>query len=128
MKKLILSVVLVLITVLSCKKPGQPPPTQEIVNLRAFAKLYGYVRYFHPSDEPNRIDFNWDKFLFYGIGKIRTVKNNAALETTLDSLFKPIAPTIQIYKSGESPRDFSSTLPKDTAGLHVVAWQHYGVG
>ena len=30
-----------------------------IENVRAFAKLYGYVRWFHPSDEASAID--WDK-------------------------------------------------------------------
>ena len=33
--------------------PGiaQGAEAQEVENLRAFAKLYGYVRFFHPSDE-----------------------------------------------------------------------------
>jgi hypothetical protein len=31
-----------------------------IEQLRAFAKLYGYVRFFHPSDEAAELD--WDSF------------------------------------------------------------------
>jgi hypothetical protein len=34
-------------------------------NIRAFSKLYGYVRWFHPSDEAQQID--WDKFAIYGV-------------------------------------------------------------
>ncbi|MBL7129341.1 MAG: hypothetical protein ISS16_10205, partial [Ignavibacteria bacterium] len=38
---------------------------QEIQNLRSFTKLYGYVKYFHPSDEASEVD--WDKFAIYGV-------------------------------------------------------------
>ena len=41
------------------QKPQQPSP-QTIDNLVAFAKLYGYIRYFHPSDEAASI--NWNQF------------------------------------------------------------------
>jgi len=37
---------------------------QRLENLQAFTHLYGYVRYFHPSDEARPID--WDKFAVYG--------------------------------------------------------------
>ena len=38
---------------------GDPSGTT-IENLLAFAKLYGYVRYFHPSDAASSID--WERF------------------------------------------------------------------
>jgi hypothetical protein len=38
--------------------------TTTVQNLRTFAKIYGYVRYFHPSDEASEI--NWQRFLLYG--------------------------------------------------------------
>jgi hypothetical protein len=98
---------------------------QEIIDLRAFTKLYGYVRYFHPSDEAGKLD--WNKFAIYGAGMARQARDTNGLKKLLNVLFKPIAPTMQIYKEGETPTDFSATLPKDTAGLHVVAWQYDGV-
>jgi len=97
---------------------------QEIQNLRAFVKLYGYVKYFHPSDEASQID--WDKFAIYGTEEVKSAQDRDELKSALEELFLPIAPTIQIYHSNEKPRLF--VLPEDTAGLTVVAWQHQGLG
>ncbi len=99
---------------------------QRIQNLGAFAKLYGYIKYFHPSDEASLID--WDAFAVYGVGRVKQVKTNRELKAVLEELFLPIAPTIQVYFSGEKPEDPQKYLPKDTTGLKVVAWQHKGVG
>lgn len=49
---------------LSCKEELDPQ-NRKVQNLRAFSKLYGYTRYFHPSDEAASI--NWDKFIYYGV-------------------------------------------------------------
>ena len=127
MKKNIFTILIAIAVILFCKQSSASQPTpQEIANLRAFTKLYGYVRFFHPSNEASAID--WDKFAMYGAGKVRFVSNDTALKTVLEELFKPLAPTMQLYWKGETPKPLSSLFPKDTAGLHVVAWQHKGVG
>ena len=97
---------------------------QEIQNLRAFTKLFGYVKYFHPSDEASEID--WDKFAIYGAEKALSAKNSEELKSILEEFFLPIAPTIQIYYSSEKPEPF--IIPEDTTDLEVIAWQHLGVG
>jgi len=99
---------------------------QRIQNLRAFAKIYGYIKYFHPSDEASLID--WDAFAVYGVRKVKQAKNIKELKAELEELFLPIAPTIQIFFSGQEPEDPQKYLPKDTTGLKVVAWQYKGVG
>jgi len=99
--------------------------SQTIQNLRGFAKLYGYVKYFHPSDEASAID--WDKFAVYGAQRVKDAKNRKQLKTTLEALFLPIAPTIQIYASDQKPEDPMKHVPDDTTGLKIVAWQHFGV-
>jgi hypothetical protein len=43
----------------SCKQ-ADDPGIVPVRNLEALARLYGYVRYFHPSDEAAGID--WDYF------------------------------------------------------------------
>lgn len=100
--------------------------SRSIHNVRAFAKLYGYVKYFHPSDEASAVD--WGKFAVYGVGQVKNAKDAPALTATLNELFLPIAPTIQIYESGQKPKSLRETLPQDTTGLKVVAWQHLGPG
>ena len=100
------------------------PSTQ---NLRAFAKLYGYVRYFHPSDAAAETD--WDAFVVHGARQVAEAKGRADLRATLDSLFAPIAPTVQLYETeAQPPAPHDLLTPSDTTGLNLVAWQHKGLG
>ncbi|NIM52491.1 MAG: peptidase S41 [Gemmatimonadales bacterium] len=99
--------------------------TQEVQNLRAFAKLYGYVKYFHPSDEASKVP--WDEFAVYGAAAVRSAANTQELKRALEALFLPIAPTIQIYYSSQQPPTPAVSVPADTTGLELVAWQHRGV-
>lgn len=100
------------------------PQEQAITNLRAFAKLYGYVRYFHPSDEAVKID--WDKFAIYGAGKVKNARTTDELALTLEELLLPIAPTLQILRPNEKPRPVG--IPEHSGTLQSVAWQHKGLG
>jgi C-terminal processing protease CtpA/Prc len=97
---------------------------QQIQNLRAFAKLYGYIKFFHPSDPASQID--WDKFAIYGCERVNDAQNINELKTTLEELFRPIAPTVQIYISQEKPEPLIKAPQDKTA--KIVAWQHLGVG
>lgn len=131
MKKKLLSFLVISFLVIfyapSCtRKNSSSPKSQLLQNLRTFAKLYGYIKYFHPSDEASLID--WDAFAVYGVGKVKQAKNNRELKAGLEELFLPIAPTIQVYFSGETPENTLKQLPTDTTRLNVVAWQHKGVG
>jgi hypothetical protein len=99
---------------------------QFIQNLRAFAKLYGYIRYFHPSDEAAQVD--WEKFAVIGVERVKRAGTSQELKSILEELFLPIAPTAQIYLNGETPKDPPPFWPKMTTSLKVVAWQHRGVG
>lgn len=100
--------------------------SQEVQNLRAFAKLYGYARFFNPSDEAADID--WNRFAVYGAERIKPAADSTALKTALEELFLPLAPAMQIYKTEEGPPAPALSIPADTSGLKVVAWQHQGVG
>ncbi|GAB3016721.1 hypothetical protein GCM10027051_21560 [Niabella terrae] len=96
----------------------------QLKNLEAFARLYGYVRYFHPSDEAASI--NWDQLAVYGAGAVLDAPDETALTTTLMRLFKPVAPLIEI---GTAPRlELSKITPTDTSGYQEIFWLHSGVG
>jgi hypothetical protein len=104
-----------------------PMTAEQAENLRAFAKLYGYVRYFHPSDVAAETD--WEKFAMHGVRKVKDASNQAELRADLEALFEPIAPTVQLYRTGSEPPPPTDVLaPSDTAGLRPVAWQHKGLG
>lgn len=82
-----------------------------------FAKLYGVVRYFHPSDESAKID--WKAFAVYGVKEINKANNQEEFEQKLKDLFLPIAPSISFngnhYKWDESI-------------MYPVYWKHKGLG
>jgi C-terminal processing protease CtpA/Prc len=90
-------------------------------NIKTFAKLYGYIKYFHPSDESDIL--NWEVFALYGVQQVVGAKDNNELKSILEELFYPIAPTLQIYHSDEKPKKV-----EDKKGPNLIAWQHYGHG
>ena len=97
--------------------------TTPLTNVRTFAKLYGYVRFFHPSDEASSID--WDRFAILGVGRVKDAPSPELLQERLVELFRPIAPTVEIYRDGASPA--APWRPQDTTRMKPVAWQHLGV-
>ncbi|GAA5520382.1 hypothetical protein LQ318_01530 [Aliifodinibius salicampi] len=104
-------------------------PNQEIQNLVAFARLYGHIKYFHPSDEASAID--WNKFAIHGVKEVKGAANRDELKEALNSLFLPIAPTVRIRQKELADSPFISSylnqLDYDTTKLQPVAWQHLGV-
>ncbi len=99
---------------------------QRTENQTAFAKTYGYVKYFHPSDEASAID--WNRFAIYGAKKVENCSSETELVTTLRTLFEPIAPTIKFNIGREAINyDFKEITPEDTKDYELAYWQHKGV-
>lgn len=109
---------LLLLLLISCEKEQT-----ETNNIESFARLYGYVRWFHPSDEALEID--WNKFAVLGVQKVKNIQSADALKDTLFRLFSPIVPGLQINKNGKFN---NSACQTPVTGGKVVAWQHNGVG
>lgn len=65
---------------------------KRVLNLVAFTRAYGYIRYFHPIDKSNTI--NWDYFLLSNLCKVINCENNKDLKDSLIRLFKPITPLV----------------------------------
>jgi C-terminal processing protease CtpA/Prc len=100
---------------------------RRIENAAAFAQLYGYVRYFHPSDEAAAID--WDRFSIYGSKQVEGCKNPEELKATLTALFQPIAPTVQVYLEHEEVEfDVADITPPNPKNYTAISWQHQGIG
>jgi C-terminal processing protease CtpA/Prc len=103
-----------------------PAAANTVTNLHAFARLYGVVRWFHPSDAAASID--WDEFAIAGARRVATAVDRRALRAALDELFSPIAPTVHVVDSRDEFPAEPALQPGPTAGLEVVAWQHIGYG
>jgi hypothetical protein len=97
-----------------------------LAGLHAFARLYGVVRWFHPSDAASIID--WDRFAIEGVRRVMNVHDTHTLRLALDDLFAPVAPTMRVVATGEAFPEQPALHPNSTVGLDVVAWEHSGYG
>ena len=87
----------------------------------AFARLYGVVRWFHPSDAGQEID--WNRFAVKGTKAVRGAHDAAQLARVLEQLFAPVAVDLSIASTlpAESPSTAAAAGP-------LVAWRHAGLG
>jgi C-terminal processing protease CtpA/Prc len=97
----------------------------KVQNLESFARLYGYARWFHPSDEAQEID--WDKFAVLGIQKVENVKSSAELRDSLYGLFSSIVQGLKVYEAQKSEIFNPEVLLSSDPDAKPIAWQHYGV-
>ena len=96
---------------------------QELANLVAFARLYGVVRYFHPSDQVDDVR-NWDQVVMRGIEAVRDAPTPEALAERLNDYFAPLAPTVLV--TADEPEGTAVFQP-DTAPEELTMWEHFGV-
>jgi C-terminal processing protease CtpA/Prc len=100
---------------------------QGLRNLIAFTRLLGYVRHFHPSDQAAAAD--WEVVAIEGMRRIESCEDTQRLAMALEALFRPLAPTVQVFPSGAQPESASGlTPPTGAADLKVVSWRHHGAG
>jgi C-terminal processing protease CtpA/Prc len=100
-----------------------------VVNLRALTTLLGYVRHFHPSDEAARA--NWNAIAIAGVRAVEPSVDGQTLTQQLSAIFAPIAPTVEVFRTGTGARAASSrTLEPNAAGPigPALRWRHTGFG
>ena len=102
-------------------EPARPLTTQGLTNLTAFARLYGYVRFFHPSDQAALTD--WENFAIDGARAVEDASSLNDLQVRLEKLFQPVAPTLRIFPSASRPEP--AVLPK---AAETIRYRHNGVG
>lgn len=94
-------------------------------HLTAFAKLYGIVRWFHPSDECT--DADWKAIAIQGVRECLKAEEDFA--NRLEALFSSVAPTVRVFPIG-CPDEMSDALrtPEVSQSLQIVFWEHVGLG
>jgi C-terminal processing protease CtpA/Prc len=85
----------------------------------AFARTYGIVRYFHPSDSLDRVD--WNRFLVYGAHEMEGVADTAAIGPALESLFPAPVADFKVVPKGAPAPAIEGEGP-------IVEWRHLGYG
>jgi len=125
MKRTMMLIVFLLV-ILSVCNSEQVKTSRQVTNLTAFARLYGYVKHFHPSDEAQEI--SWNRFAAYGSEQVINAKDDNELKSILMDLFTPLAPTLQLYsKAKDKQLDSGRITPPQTKGLKLTCWQYEGL-
>lgn len=108
-------------------EPPRPLTEQGIQNLTAFTRLLGYIRFFHPSDQAAAAD--WNQIAIAGVQDLERAANPDDLAWRLEDFFRPVAPTLRVYRDGERPAlPEELRPPSGLANPQVTYWFHTGVG
>jgi Peptidase family S41 len=106
-------------------EPAKPLTDRGLTNLIAFTRLFGYVRHFHPSDQA--ASANWERVAIDGVRAVEGARTSAELIAKLDAVFRPLAPTLELYPTGRKPSKVTTTATQRDNPL-VYTWKHRGFG
>jgi len=104
-------------------EPARAVSDTGLRNLTAFARLFGIVRFFHPSDEAAATD--WNRFAIEGVRKVEGAGAPADLAAALQAVFEPVAPTIRVF-TGQDPKPHAALSP--AGSVEVTRWHNQGFG
>ena len=108
-------------------EPPRALTSRGLENLIAFTRLLGYVRHFHPSDQAAATD--WDSFTVGALQNVEAASDAADLARKLESVIKPVAPTVLVFVTGAKPQLPAALAPPENAvSLQVISWKHKGFG
>ncbi len=95
---------------------------QGLKNLEAFTRALNYVRFFHPSDEATKAD--WQRLAGEGVRAVEVAASTSELAERLHQFFTPYAPSAQFLAVGQKPK-VTAALPGVS---YAVRWSHLGFG
>jgi hypothetical protein len=102
--------------------PGKPLSRRGLHNLTAYARLYGYVRHFHPSDEAEVAD--WTSLTLAGVRAVEEAPSQSALAVALQQSFGSVAPTLRVFLKDVPVSRWQP--PVGHKDLKKVFWRHRG--
>ncbi|HWM94786.1 MAG TPA: S41 family peptidase [Thermoanaerobaculia bacterium] len=108
---------------LGASEPPRPLTDRELDHLAAYARLLSLVRFFHPSDAVAAAD--WNRVAVAGVQAIAGAENPESLAQSLESFFRPLAPTLRVVPKG-SQWEMPPELRRPDGDVRIVAWRHYG--
>jgi hypothetical protein len=99
-----------------------PAAPSDADKLGALARLYGVVRWFHPSDAAQELD--WNLFAIHAAREVRMARSADELGRILERLFAPVA--VDLTVAARAQRVVRP--PETPAGARLVWWCHLGLG
>ena len=104
---------------------GQSLTARSRDNLVAFARLYGYVRWFHPSEQSLSAD--WTAIAVEGARQVEAAASPERLVSALQQVFGPVAPTVRLFQTSGAPSVTPPVATPDAATTGIAFWSHRGV-
>lgn len=102
-----------------------PLSPKGLENIKAFVKMYGYVRYFYPGELALTTD--WEEFLLNGIDYVEGESSDSKLIDKMNSLYTAIAPDLEIFSGGKKPKIVKDiTAPRNSLPKLAIARRHTG--
>lgn len=95
----------------------------QVANLEAFARIYGVVRWFHPSDEAEKAD--WNAIAVRGARHVENAAGPEDLRDRLLEIFAPVAPTLEVTTQPFINAPEAVAAPGATS---FRTWRHDGLG
>ena len=122
MNRFVLVCAMLVVALVSSSVPAQDSGSAVLKKLEAFARTFGYVRYFHPSDQAALVD--WDAMAYFGTQEMLNSNEDESLQQLIERLFSPVVVDLEIYSGKAKPLPETRKVPAD----QIVAWQHVGIG
>lgn len=121
LRPVVTTLCLFVITLAARAADRSPEEDRAVENLALFARISGYVRFFHPSDRASEVD--WDKVAILGAETVRAARDRAALRTAINRILRPIAPAMDLTQPASAA---IARIPQAT-GDRLIFWQYVGV-
>jgi hypothetical protein len=104
-------------------QPAAPLSEKEAKCLRAFARLFGYMRFFDPAVD--RSAYWWNQYAVWAVAEIiKKAPSAGDVLQVLRDVSAPVDPSLKILLAQEKPEE------KSTGGdsQPVCRWEHHGYG
>jgi hypothetical protein len=101
----------------------QPRPLsmRGLENLQALARLFGYVRYFHPTDAAAAAD--WEQIAIHSVQTVENAQSALELASSLTAAFASVSMGVEVFPTGTTPPQVGLK-----PGPYLIEWRHHGVG
>lgn len=103
------------------KKTTAPLSRRGVENLAAFARAYGYTRFFYPGE--TAADADWDAVALSGVREVEDATSPADLAKRIERVLRPLAPELQVWPTSGKPPE---VVPIPTGPGR--RWRHQGMG
>ena len=101
---------------------AQDDQSRQLEKLTAVTRTYGYVRFFHPSDQASMVE--WDLVAVYAAKQALGSPADEPTDKLLEWVFGPLVVDLEFYQGLAKPQPELRDVEPD----EVLAWQHIGVG